>query len=121
MAVQSHTKMSIEGFERIVLLPENDDRRLEYIGGEIVEVLVPFSTAVISASMATAIGNYVDDNHLGYVTGAQGGYICRVSAIYPTLRSCLKSVSQSLPMKSGFPTRQIWLSRWNHRAVESPK
>jgi Uma2 family endonuclease len=56
------------------LLPENADKRLEYIGGEMVEVLVPFSTAVISASIAAEIGTYVNDNHLGYLTGAQGGY-----------------------------------------------
>src|SRR5262245_336856 len=74
MAVQSHVRVSVEEFEKIAALPENQDKRLEYIGGEIVEVVSNSLSSQIAARVLIRIGNHVEANDLGYVTGADGGY-----------------------------------------------
>src|SRR5579871_141025 len=93
-------KMSIEEFERVALLPENADRRLEYIGGELVEVLLPFSTAVISTSIAAAIAKYVHEDHLGYVTGAQGGYKVSGERYLPNIAFSSKARHPKFPSET---------------------
>lgn len=72
MAVQ--TRVSVEEFEQIAALPENADRHLEYIGGEIVEVVSNALSSRIAARMLARISFHVETNNLGYVTDAQGGY-----------------------------------------------
>lgn len=72
MAVQ--TRVTIEEFEKIVALPENADRHLEYIGGEIVEVVSNNFVSQIGALILLEIGSYNKHHALGYVTGADGGY-----------------------------------------------
>jgi Uma2 family endonuclease len=66
--------VSIEEFEKIAALPENADRRLEYIGGEIVEVVSSSEASEIAMRIAIKIGNHVEAHQLGRVTGADGGY-----------------------------------------------
>jgi Uma2 family endonuclease len=56
-------------------LPENEDKRLELVGGSIIEI--PASSrlsTVVAARIAHFLGNHVDDLQLGYVTGADGGF-----------------------------------------------
>ena len=72
MAVQ--TNVSVEEFERIAALPENAQKRLEYIGGEIVEVVSNSDASEIAIRIAMKIGIYVEAHDLGRVTGADGGY-----------------------------------------------
>jgi Uma2 family endonuclease len=74
MAVQTHLRVSVEEFEKIAALPENADRRLEFIGGEIIEVVSNSDASEIAARVLIRIGNHVEANNLGRVTGADGGY-----------------------------------------------
>lgn len=74
MVVHTHIRVSIEEFEKIAALPENADRRLEYIGGEIVEVVSSSEASEIAMRIAIKIGNHVEAHQLGRVTGADGGY-----------------------------------------------
>src|SRR5579859_1699904 len=74
MAIQTHVRVSVEEFEKIAALPENKDRRLEYIGGEIVEVVSNSLSSRIAARILIRVGSYVEAHDLGYVTDAQGGY-----------------------------------------------
>ena len=74
MAVQTHLRVSIEEFEKIAALPENRDKHLEYIGGQIVEVVSNSLSSQIAIRMAAKISVHVETNDLGYVTGADGGY-----------------------------------------------
>ncbi len=67
-------QMPVEEFERIAVLAENADRRLEYIGGEVVEVVSNNYASMIAARIAARLVLYVDEHGLGYITGADGGY-----------------------------------------------
>ncbi len=66
---------SIDEFIKIAQQPENEHRHLELIEGEIVE-MPPSSkrNTILAARFVRLIGNYVDENNLGYVSGADGGY-----------------------------------------------
>jgi len=67
--------LTLEAFEAIVSLPENADKRFEWVGGEIVEV--PSNTIVseIAIQIAFLIKLFLHQNHLkGHVTGEAGGY-----------------------------------------------
>src|SRR5215467_12670551 len=74
MAIQSHVRVSVEEFEKIAALPENADKRLEYIGGAIVEVVSNSDSSEIAANVLAEIRFYAKTNDLGRVTGADGGY-----------------------------------------------
>jgi Uma2 family endonuclease len=69
MAVQTG-RMTVEEFERFVLLPENDDRLFEYVSGEVVEKLTAFHCAVIGATITAQLVGFATDEGLGFVTGA---------------------------------------------------
>jgi Uma2 family endonuclease len=62
-------------FDHFVMLPENRDRNFEFIAGEIVEVVSSSKSSRTAVKMSSRITIHVDDNHLGRVTGADGGYI----------------------------------------------
>lgn len=74
MAVQ-YQSMTVEEFDRFVMLPENADRLLEYIGGEVVEVVSNQRSSAIASTFIAFIKMYAIQNRLGFVTGADGGYI----------------------------------------------
>jgi len=63
-------------FFEIVQLPENDEKRLELDDGEIVEMAAssPANT-VIAARISYFLNAFVIPNDLGYVTGADGGFV----------------------------------------------
>lgn len=67
-------QVSEEDFERFVQQPENVQRRLEYIGGEIVEVVSSSYSSEVAARFLIRIGVHVESHRLGRVTGADGGY-----------------------------------------------
>jgi len=58
-----------------MLLPENDDKILEYIVGEIFNKMPsnPYASK-ISLRMGRYIGNFVDEHDLGHTTDEAGGY-----------------------------------------------
>jgi len=66
---------TLEAFEAIVNLPENADKRFEWVGGEIVEVPSNAYCSMIAARIIRYLGVFVDDHNLGYVTGEAGGYM----------------------------------------------
>ena len=74
MAIQNiaHT---LNEFEAMISLPENADRRFEFIDGEIIEVPSnPFSSE-IAIVIAAALLAFVRSKKLGRVTGEGAGYI----------------------------------------------
>jgi Uma2 family endonuclease len=74
MLIEKQTYTFAE-FEAIDRLPQNADKILELIDGEIIEKMAsnPYSSA-ISARIIRHMGGFVEDNDLGYVTGEAGGY-----------------------------------------------
>lgn len=81
MTVQEQ-KISVEAFWQMAQDPIYTHKRLELIDGEIV-VMSPSSNRnpKIAATIARLIGNYVAENDLGDVTGADGGYIISNDAV----------------------------------------
>lgn len=55
--------------------PERGDRLYELVNGEIIEKLASFTPSRIAMRIGRLIGNFVDPQNLGYVTGADGTYI----------------------------------------------
>lgn len=68
-------RITAEDFDVLVQLPENADKLLELIGGEIVEVPSNPYASKISSRFNRFVGTFVDDNDLGHVTGEAGGYM----------------------------------------------
>jgi Uma2 family endonuclease len=65
---------TVEDFDRLVSQPEHADARLEYVGGEIVEVGSNSYASEVAARILIKIGIYREANPIGRVTGAEGGY-----------------------------------------------
>jgi Uma2 family endonuclease len=68
-------RLTVEEFDEIAGLADNADKRLEFIGGEIVEVVTNNYASEIAATILAEIKIFTKRNNLGRVTGANGGYI----------------------------------------------
>ena len=73
MAIQTeiHTR---DEFERFADLPENTERHLEYIDGEIIEMVSNSESSTIGNLISAYITLFARQHHLGFVTGSDGGY-----------------------------------------------
>src|SRR5690349_15884518 len=67
--------VSKEQFYEFVMHPENRDRNFEYVAGEIVEVVSNGHSSRKGAKLLVYVGYYIDTDHLGNYTGADGGYV----------------------------------------------
>ncbi len=73
MAVQ--TRLTVEEFDRVASLPENADRILEYIGGELFEVPSNAYTSAIAGVIFGELYIFLKGKDLGHLTGEAGGYM----------------------------------------------
>ncbi|MCC7208543.1 MAG: Uma2 family endonuclease [Anaerolineae bacterium] len=73
MAIRDRAMTSAE-FLEYAALPENADRILELIDGEIVEKMVGYKSSRAAADILTALNTFVSKRRLGGVTGADGAY-----------------------------------------------
>ena len=80
--------MTAEAFEQYAALPENRERRLELISGDVVESFADFYSFVVGAAAGAAIGMDVVQHKLGRVTGANGGYAVGNDRLMPTVAYC---------------------------------
>lgn len=67
-------RMTAEEFDAYIRRPANADRILQWINGEIYEMPSNAYASWISSRINKFLSNFVDDHHLGYVTGEAGGY-----------------------------------------------
>ncbi len=68
-------RMTVEEFEQYAARPENADRRFEFIGGEVVEMVSNQRSSEIATNVVFFIKLYLHEKGLGgIVTGADGGY-----------------------------------------------
>lgn len=67
--------LTAEAFDLFAELPQNADKLLELIGGEIVEVPSNTFASLISARILGFLFIYLLQNDIGYVTGEAGGYM----------------------------------------------
>lgn len=74
MVIQKRTYTYAE-YAAFIDRPENADRIFELIEGEIVEKMPSFTPSKIGMRIGRLVGNFVDEHEIGYMTGADGGYI----------------------------------------------
>jgi Uma2 family endonuclease len=74
MTMQESRLMTVEEFEAFVDLPENANKRFEFIGGEIIEVPTNFYASKIAGLILTYLNMYNFLHNLGHVTGADAGF-----------------------------------------------
>jgi Uma2 family endonuclease len=67
-------ELTTGAFEEIALLPENRDKRLEFILGRMTELVSNSYSSQVAAAILTYLNLYVLQHQLGRVTGADGGY-----------------------------------------------
>jgi Uma2 family endonuclease len=67
-------RIDVATFEEMARAPENLDRNLELVAGEIVEMVSNQRSAGIASILLVELGGYVRRNQLGFTTGADGGY-----------------------------------------------
>lgn len=72
MSVQAG-HMTADEFER--LAERSTNRHLEYVGGEAVEMVSNNYASLVAARILARLLLYAEQNNLGYVTGADGGYV----------------------------------------------
>jgi len=63
-----------EEFDSLAGLPENIERRLQLIGGEIVEVVSNNYASEVAARISYWLTHYLMQHPIGRITGADGGY-----------------------------------------------
>lgn len=67
--------VSIKDFDKFIHLPENDDKRFEYIHWEIAEVVSNSYASIIAAEFIFQIKLHMQTHNIkGYVTSPDGGY-----------------------------------------------
>lgn len=74
MTVGAGIRITIDEFDQMAVLPEHADRRLEYIGGTVVEVVSNNYASAVASRINGFIFVYLLENPIGYLTGADGGY-----------------------------------------------
>ncbi len=75
--------MTVEEFERIAALPENADRRLEFIGGEVVEVVSNQQSSHVAARITGFLFMYLLEHKSGFLTSSDGGYMIGTERYIP--------------------------------------
>ena len=73
MAVQTH--LTVAEFDALAELPENADRVLEYIGGEVVEVPSNAYGSNIASIISGELYIFLKGKDMGHLTGEAGGYM----------------------------------------------
>ena len=66
--------MTVEQFDTFALQPENADRNLQYIGGEVIEMVSNPLSSKVALKVSLFLGIYLLENDTGHLTGADGGY-----------------------------------------------
>ncbi len=74
MVIQKKTYTYAE-YANIISLPENANRLLELIDGELVEKVPSFEPSEIAITISFYFKQHLMEHRIGYVTGADGGYI----------------------------------------------
>lgn len=93
--------MTVEEFDQFVMLPENAERLFEYIGGEVVEVVSNQRSSAIAYTLGTFIKMYLMRNKIGFVTGADGGYVIAGERYIPDVAFVSKA-RQSEPSEQAY-------------------
>jgi Uma2 family endonuclease len=97
-------RMSVEGFDEFVMLPENRDRLFEYIGGAIIEVVSNPESSKLAARLLMLMGRYFLQNDIGHVTAPDGGYTVGKDRYIPDIGFISYKKQPKLVWKDGYIT-----------------
>ena len=93
--------ISVEEFLELAQRPEYQDRRLELVEGEIVEMSKStIRHGVITMRLSMKIASYVDENDLGWVTAAETGFVV---ARNPAGRATVRGLDIAFISKAKMP------------------
>ncbi|MBX3066891.1 MAG: Uma2 family endonuclease [Anaerolineae bacterium] len=93
--------MTVEQFDQYAALPENADRLLEYVGGEIYEVVSSGLSSMIAVIVGAAISAFVLPRKLGFFTGSDGGYMVAGERYMPDV-AFISRTRQAQPHTEGY-------------------
>jgi Uma2 family endonuclease len=96
-------RLTVEEFERLAEQPENRDKRLEYIGGDVIEVVSNSYASLVAVRISARIQLFVEDRKLGYVTGADGGFMVSNERYIPDVGFIGKQKQPEPPRVSWIP------------------
>lgn len=96
------TRLTVADYHDFIDRPENRDRLFELIDGEIVEKMASFEPSEIASEINYHLKHYMKQNPIGYVTGADGGYI--LSDDYTFMPDAAYISKVSMPEK---PKREV--------------
>jgi Uma2 family endonuclease len=100
--VTSIKRMTVAEFDEWVNLPEQADQLYEFIGGEIIEVPSNIYVSNVASRINRRLGNFVEDNDLGFVTGEAGGYMVSGERYAPDVAYLSSIKQEKLLYKSGY-------------------
>jgi Uma2 family endonuclease len=101
MASPSKT-MTVAEFDIYALLPENAERVLEFIGGEIFDVVSNNYSSQIAGELLFQLKLFLKTNQIGgYVTGADGGYMVSSERYIPDV-GYISAKRQSKPSQEAY-------------------
>jgi Uma2 family endonuclease len=103
--------LTVEEFERFALLPENADKRLEFIGGEMVEVVSNSYSSIVASRINGFLFIYLLANPIGYLTTPDGGYAVGEDRVMPDVGFISKARRETAP-------RETWIALPPDLAVE---
>ena len=102
MAVQDRAKLTVAAFDEVAQMPENANRLLEYIGGEIFEVPSNPYVSEIASTISFFLKLYMLEQGIkGHITGEAGGYMVSGERYAPDV-AFISSVRQSELARSGY-------------------
>jgi Uma2 family endonuclease len=101
MAIEKiHT---LEEFDRLIELPENADKRLEFIDGEIIEVPSNPYSSQIAMLFVYFIQHYLMQKPIGFLTGEGAGYMIGGWRLSPDVAYVSKARQESLAKRGYNP------------------
>lgn len=102
MVIQTK-RMTVTEFDRFARLPENKDRLLEYVGGEVVEVVSNGLSSAVATAIIFFLRRYLHEHgKIAHVTGADGGYMVSGERYIPDVGVILKSRQAELDYREGY-------------------
>jgi len=94
-------KMTVEEFEQFVLLPENADKNLEFIGGRVVEMVSNSYCSIVAGIVIGRFRRYLDDvQNIGWITVTDGGYKVMGERYIPNVGFILKTKYPNAPRET---------------------
>ncbi|MDZ4771312.1 MAG: Uma2 family endonuclease [Chloroflexota bacterium] len=97
-------KMSVDDFEALANLPENNARTLQLIDGEVVEKMPSNGwSSMLAAFISEAFVNFVRSGKLGYVTGEGAGYRVGKDIFAPDVAYISRARLPRMPRKGFIP------------------